>query len=64
MDPVCPDNLPDPLALMLVVDEVALGTRRVSPDAEPLEVAVANIVGGLAGFESIDLDLVETKPLP
>ena len=53
------DDLPDPPAVVLAMDEVPLGARGQTPDAEALQVAVAGVVDGLAGLESVDSAFVE-----
>ena len=53
------DDLPDPPAVVLAVDEVALGAGGQDPYAEALEVAVADVVGALVGLERVDTAFVE-----
>ena len=48
------EDLPDALAAVLAVDEEALAARGQHPDAEALQLAVANIVRGLAGLQRRD----------
>ena len=45
------DDLPDAFAAMLAMDEEAFPARGQHPDAETPELAVADVVGGLAGPE-------------
>ncbi len=48
------DDLPDALAAMLALDEELLAARGRHTDAETPQFAVADLAGGLAGFERLD----------
>ena len=52
-------RLPNPAPLVLAVDEETLGARGQDADAEALKVAVADVVWGFAGPESLDPVLAE-----
>ena len=56
------DDLPDPPAAVLAMDEVALGARGQYPDAEAPELAVADVVSGLAPLEGPDAGVGEGDP--
>ena len=56
------DDLPDAFAAMLAMDEEAFPARGQHPDAETPELAVADVVGGLAGPERPNAGVGEYKP--
>lgn len=51
----------DPPPLVLAIDEVTLRARAPAPDAEILEVSVADVVGRLAGLKCVDAAVIEAK---
>ena len=53
------DGLPEAPALVLAVDEEALGSRRQNADAEAFQLCVADIVRRLPGFKGLDPALAE-----
>ena len=58
------DDLPDPMAPMLAVDEIALQARGHDADAVSLQFRVPDVPDGLAGPEGIDPALGEGEWLP
>ena len=56
------DDFPDAFSTVLAVDEELLASRGQHPDAEPPELAVANVVVGLAGIERADAGVGKVGP--
>ena len=54
------DDLPDPLALVLGMDEEALASCRIETDTEALEITVVDVADGLAWSKRRDARLGKT----